>query len=182
MSLSDVLKSMSLMPVLDLGEKEQFRLLDIRNQPLIRESSYTTHIIGTDEHRAWLKKLEENEDAHFYAVYAQDKLVGGVGLQEKDRETGEWSFYISQDAHGKGMGVGLAVHALDLFFDELSLKLITGEALSANAASVNFHLKLGFTKTNTANRKILPSQETVEVSCFNLDKTDWSAARTKLLS
>lgn len=182
MSLSDVVKSMALVSVLELEEQDQFRLLDIRNQPLIRESSYTTHVIGADEHLRWLKNIKEDSNRHFYAVYRENSLMGGVGLHKNGPETGEWSFYISQDAHGMGMGLGLAVHALDLFFDKLGLEQVTGEALTANTASVNFHEKVGFRKTGAIVREILPSKQNVEVSCFSLQKSTWLEIRAGLFA
>jgi len=183
MSLQQMLSQLELRAIEDLNEREQFRLLDIRNQPLIRESSYTTHVIGEAEHRRWLESVRANEKRHFYGVLYNETLVGGVGLQQdKDPKSGEWSFYVSQDAQGKGLGLGLAVCALDLFFENLRLEEIFGEALVANEASLQFHKKIGFVHTANRKRQLSPANEVVEAACFKISKAEWGVARSGLIS
>jgi len=176
------MKNMTLDPVPNLDAEQQFDLLAIRNQQLIRDSSYSTHIIDTEEHKRWIERLEKDPSISFYAVKLKGEIVGGVGLRNIDQANNmaEWSFYISEVAHGKGIGLALGVQALDLFFNTLHLKQVLGEALTSNSPSLAYHQKLGFSQTEVQQRRVQPGNLLTDIAVFSLSEPDWQVRRRQL--
>jgi len=178
-TLSDIMDALSFVSVPDLREEQQFELLSIRNQQIIRESSYSSHVIEDNEHLRWIEQLQTDPSLTFYAVLYDEEIVGGVGLRNIDAEknTAEWSFYVSEGAAGRGIGLGLGIMALDLFFEELCLETVIGEALLANKASVTYHLKLGFREIAQQQHLVQPGNRMDDIAVFSLEKTDWQNSK-----
>lgn len=182
MTLQQTMALMSFELVPDLPEDDQFELLSIRNQQIIRESSYSSHLIEDNEHLQWIEQLQSDPTILFYAVKFDGDIIGGAGLRKIDKEAGtaDWSFYVSELAHGKGVGLALGVRALDIFFDQLKLSTVTGEALINNKASNAYHQKLGFKKVAQQEHLVLPANELAEIAVFSLKKEEWKAHRAAL--
>jgi len=174
---------LDMVPVPDLGKDQQFELLAIRNQQIVRENSYSSHVIGEGEHAHWIKRLKTDSSLQFYAVMLEGRIVGGVGLRKIDdqHKTADWSFYVSGAEHGRGIGLALGVRALDLFFDDLRLSAVKGEALLLNAASQSYHLKLGFLEVDRAQHLVMPDNKMAEIVIYSLSAADWALRRVVLL-
>lgn len=183
MSLADKIKALGFVSVPDLTKAQQFELLDIRNQQIIRESSYSSHVIAEDEHLNWVERLDRDATVLFYAVFLGGQIVGGVGLRKIDLAEGvaDWSFYVSESAHGQGIGLAMGVCALDLFFEELKLKTITGEALVSNPASLSYHEKLGFAEFERSKHRVQPGNELADIVVYKLPLERWLRQRQVLL-
>jgi RimJ/RimL family protein N-acetyltransferase len=180
---SQVLNKLEFTPVPELATDQQFALLAIRNQQIVRESSYSSHIIEQVEHLRWVEKLQSDPSVLFYAVVFEGKIVGGVGLRCIDQQTAsaEWSFYVAEAAQGKGIGLALGIGALDLFFGTLKLKQVIGEALLSNPASLSYHQKLGFDKTGVQQHLVQPRNIMADIAVFSLSASRWQACRDELL-
>jgi len=174
---------LEMVPVQDLDEAQQFALLAIRNQQIVRENSYSSHLIGEDEHADWIERQRNEDTLQFYAVRLEGRIVGGVGLRKIDNLKGaaDWSFYVSGVEHGHGIGLALGICALDMFFGKLALRCVTGEALAINAASQNYHLKLGFREVGRAHHLVQPGNEMAEIVVYSLSEKEWAAQRGMLL-
>ncbi len=183
MTLKETMSAMSFEPVDHLTADQQFKLLAIRNQQIIRESSYSSHIIEDSEHLRWVERLKSDPSILFYAVLFQAEIVGGVGLRNINttEQSAEWSFYVSKEAHGKGIGLALGVGALDLFFQTLCLKTIIGEALMDNPASLAYHEKLGFKRMSMQQHLVQPGNHIADIAVFRLEQDVWSLRRRDLL-
>jgi|GEM_PF-4673223 len=168
-----------------MSQDQQLELLAIRNQETIRESSYGSQIIQAAEHFAWIEKLASvpsGEILHFYAVSQEDVIVGGVGIRRGDvKGDAVWSFYVSETEQGRGVGVALAVKALDHFFAEFSLKTVCGEALLSNAASIKYHEKLGFVEVGAKSVPAPLTGAALEAVILSLSVENWRSRRTRLL-
>jgi len=184
MSLSSTMSALVFVPVPELSDKQQFELLAIRNQQIIRESSYSSHVIAESEHLKWIEQLEADPAILFYAVCMEERIVGGVGLRKIDpiEKTADWSFYVSEHTHGQGVGLALGVRALDLFFNELQLRMVIGEALVSNPASLSYHEKLGFVETARQQHVVQPGGRAGEIAVFSLWADAWRVRREELLS
>lgn len=182
MTLFDTLQALAFVPVPDLERAQQFELLSIRNQQIIRESSYNRHVIADSEHLRWVEQLQADPSLKYYAVTYDAEIVGGVGLRNIDRErrAAEWSFYVSQAAAGKGIGLALGVGALDMFFGKLQLKTVIGEALTANKASMSYHRKLGFRQIAQQQHLVQPGNRMDDIAVFSLNKAEWVNAKAAL--
>lgn len=184
MSQGKSLPSLLFRPIGDLSRDQQFELLAIRNQQIIRESSYSRHIIEDDEHLRWVEQIDAEPGRAFYAVFHGDQIVGGVGLRRIGKAHGkaEWSFYVSEATQGQGIGLALGVQALDLFFDELGLQEIIGEALADNEPSLGYHTKLGFEAVGRQQHMVQPENEMADIVIFSLSPTRWKSHRANFAS
>jgi len=180
--VSQTMEALAFIPVPELEMTQQFELLSIRNQQIIRESSYSSHVIEDNEHLRWIKRLQTDPTVLFYAVTHKNEIVGGVGLRNIDAKTksAEWSFYVSQTAIGQGIGLALGVCALDIFFETLNLKHVIGEALIANAPSMAYHAKLGFLKIAQQQHLVLPGNHMADIAVFSVSREEWCVVRKKL--
>ncbi|MBL4789863.1 MAG: GNAT family N-acetyltransferase [Kordiimonadaceae bacterium] len=168
-----------------MSRTQQLELLAIRNQETIREASYGSHIIQPEEHIAWIKKMAHvpsDEIWCFYAVLHEDIIVGGVGIRGSElKEDAVWSFYVSETEQGCGVGVALAVKALDYFFAEFALKRVCGEALVSNTGSIKYHDKLGFVEVGAKSVPIPHTGAAVEAVIFSLSAEKWQSQRAGLI-
>lgn len=182
MKLATTLDALAFVPVPALEEAQQFELLSIRNQQIIRESSYSSHVIANNEHLRWVEQLQTDPSLTFYAVTYEGRIVGGVGLRNMDAkcQTAEWSFYVSESAIGQGIGLALGVGALDMFFGMLQLKSVVGEALIANEASMAYHRKLGFQQISQQQHLVQPGNRMEDIAVFSLSSVDWISVRASL--
>jgi len=173
----------SLLPVEALSRDEQLELLAVRNQGAIRENSFNSHIIREAEHFAWIADVASDPDTCFYAFCRGTQIMGGIGLKNIDAvgAQAEWSFYLSEMQHGKGLGLRMAAMALDFFFDQMALVRVVGETLPANEISHNFHRRLGFVdaSVDVFGRPVAQRDEPVAV--FELTDTAWHKARPQIL-
>jgi len=180
--LAETLDALTFVPVPALEETQQFELLSIRNQQIIRESSYSSHVIANNEHLRWVEQLQTDPSLTFFAVTYKREIVGGVGLRNIDikQQTAEWSFYVSETAIGQGIGLALGVGALDMFFGTLELKSVVGEALIANEASMAYHRKLGFQQISQQQHLVQPGNRMEDIAVFLLGSTKWDSVRPTL--
>lgn len=172
-----------LRPVEDLSRDQQLELLAVRNQNAIRENSFNSHIIAEAEHFAWIAEVASDPRVCFFAFCRGAQILGGIGLKNIDNAVrqAEWSFYLSEAYHGKGLGLDMAAMALDLFFDELGLVKVFGETLPSNEISHKFHLRLGFVDTSVDVAGCPVSQRDEPVTAFELTDAAWRKARANNL-
>ena len=182
MTLLETMHALAFVPVPELERAQQFELLSIRNQQIIRESSYSSHVIADSEHLRWIDQLQTDPSVTFYAVTFENDIVGGVGLRNIDPKNGtaEWSFYVSEAAAGQGIGLALGIRALDMFFDALQLRSVVGEALTANDASMAYHQKLGFQQISQQQHLVQPGNKMEDIAVFSLNSVDWELAKADL--
>lgn len=173
---------LSLIPVETLSREDQLALLGIRNQRAIRESSFQPHIIAEAEHFSWIDDLRTNASCCFYAFCRGREIIGGVGLKNINPEEGraDWSFYLSEDAHGRGLGLTMAVMALDRFFNDYPVTHISGETLEGNLRSQRFHKKLGFEETGDVDREVRLKDCGPVIRVFVLNRDAWCVTRQQL--
>lgn len=173
---------LTLIPIESLSRQDQLTLLGIRNQLSIRESSFQSHIITEAEHFSWIDDVRANMSSCFFAFCQGRQIIGGVGLKNITPEEGraDWSFYLSEDAHGKGLGLRMALMALDRFFSDYPLTRIVGETLEENLRSQQFHEKLGFEKSGEGDRQVRPSGSEPVIRIFELNRDDWRVRRQQL--
>ena len=78
---------------------------------------FTSHVISKKEHLNWFKKIKSQSNEIFYAIYFEDKIVGGLGLKDiVKRKQAYWSFYISRKNKVSGLGALVEYKALNFFF------------------------------------------------------------------
>ena len=88
------------------------------------------------------------------------------------RREADSGFYTSPNAP-KGTGKSLGFHALSYGFNDLYLNKVCGQALSSNIASINFHLKLGFSQEGILRDQYKQDTAYQDIICFGLLQKDW---------
>lgn len=130
-----------------------------RNHPQVRALSFTTHVIGEEEHRRWWERVSADDDHRVYVYERSGQPAGVVTLELEPEGSATWGFYLDIDgleARGELLPAWLEVErdVLTLAFDELGLARLHGEMLADNAAVRQLHRRYGFQETDTYEREI----------------------------
>ncbi len=130
----------------DLTLKEHQELLDIRNEKEIREASNSKDIITLDKHLSWLKST----DGDYFALFIDDKIVGGVNYKLKDNAVTEWGIFFT-----KKNAPLISSLATYMFIEYLFSKsdILYSEVLKTNQKALKFNLYFGITILETTSDK-----------------------------
>ncbi|MDP9797801.1 RimJ/RimL family protein N-acetyltransferase [Catenuloplanes nepalensis] len=142
-----------------------------RNHEVVRQASFTTHVIAPDEHAAWWSRVAADDSRHVLIACADDVPVGVVILNEAEpgTETGggaDWSFYLDVDGLEARRAllptwIATEIATLDHAFGPAGYAELRGEALARNSAVVKLHERFGFTVTGEYQREVDGETETV---------------------
>jgi len=162
-----------------LEQKKKVR--EVRNQESVRRSMYTDHMIGIDEHLAWIDRLEKNSKQIVFVVLLNDKVSGVVSINALDRlhKKSDWAFYLDERARG-GLGAALEFSLLNYAFDTLGLEKINCEVIETNPNVVKLHLKFGFFEEGFRRSNILKNGIRIGVHFLGITKKDWAVKRNEL--
>lgn len=154
-----------------MQESDLDRVLGWRNAPGIRRWMLTTREIGAAEHAAWFRRCSADPDRQLLIAEDANGAFGFVQFSGLgDASQAEWGFYVAPDA-ACGSGRLLGQLALAHAFGRLRLPRLIGRTLNDNAASIAFHLKLGFRPLSC-----LPDNTTPMMRAFELRQEDWDAS------
>lgn len=115
------------------------------NDPLVREQSYNSNIVGWDEHQTWFLENINNIDWHFYLFEnLENEFVGQVRIQIIDESNA--IIGVSVDTYHRGMGYGLNMLQLATvdFLISYPNILINAYIKVGNSASKTMFEKAGF--------------------------------------
>tara|TARA_A100001011_G_scaffold374106_1_gene434237 strand:+ start:624 stop:1127 length:504 start_codon:yes stop_codon:yes gene_type:complete len=162
------MKRLRKMQISDLDE-----VLFWRNHPKIRESMFSQHKIDPEEHHNWFKLVSTDPSKHIMIYEDGGHALGYVNFSvaESD-ESADWGFYTSPLAP-KGTGISLGMYALRFAFNDLDLNMLRGQAIGSNKASINFHLKLGFSNEAILKGEFKQDTKYHDIICFSLHQKDW---------
>jgi len=79
----------------NLTQQEHITLLNIRNEKKIRESSKNKEIITLNNHLKWVELL--NKEKSYFALFIDEKIVGGLNFTKKLNSIKEWGVFFSKD-------------------------------------------------------------------------------------
>lgn len=180
MNMRQKINALRLQPIDTLDESSLLKLLAIRNQKVVRENSHQSHFISEPEHFAWVADIKKDPKQCFLAVLEGQEIIGGAGLRHMDtnKSSADWSFYLSEARHGKGLGIALCILALDHFFGEYQLAEITGETVAHNRVSQKLHSKLGFEKV----KQSASGDKDNAIIVYKLSNSVWRDRRAALVS
>lgn len=154
---------------------------DIRNQESVRKSMYTDHVIGLEEHLAWLERLEKDTKQIVFVVFLGSVVSGVVSINALDRlhKKSDWAFYLDSKARG-GLGAALEYALLNYAFDELGLEKLNCEVIETNPAVVKMHLRFGFLEEGFRRSNIEKDGKRIGVHFLGLAKADWISKRGEI--
>ena len=134
-----------------------------RNLPEMRKYYREWKEISSDQQASWYKERGNNTNPnHVYfeihAINEEDRsdefelgsfvdrtLVGCIGLHYMDwrLRAGEFSIFIAQDTHGRGLGKDALITLFDYGFKEMNLHKIWAEVFDNNSAIHLYTKSLG---------------------------------------
>lgn len=163
----------------NLEQKKEVR--EVRNLESVRRSMYTDHMIGLDEHLAWIDRLENDTKQIVFVVFINNKVSGAVSINALDRlhKKSDWAFYLDDKARG-GLGAALEYGLLNYAFDMLGLEKINCEVIETNPTIVKMHLKFGFLEEGFRRSNIIKNDSRIGVHFLGLTKEDWLVKRVDL--
>lgn len=169
-------RTYKLIPITDLAEPVQLRVLAIRNEEFIRQWMFTENLISASEHLAWIERLKTDSGQICFVVVDGDACpVGAVNLKkiDKSHKTAELGFYKTSDYSEKGLMAGCLSALINYSFDVLELEKIYSEVFEGNVKSIAIHKKLLFTEEGFLRSHIIKNGVRIGVNLFGLLKGEW---------
>ena len=167
--------TLSLLSLLEAPLTTQWRLRELRNEPGVRRHMYTDHVIGEEEHSAWLQSLAGDRRQEFFAVIYQGNVAGGASLSKIDRRNlrCDWAFYVGDAFQGKGLGPIIEFSMIEKAFNDFSMKKLNCEVLITNQSVIKLHKKFGFVEEGIRRQEVLKDGERIDVSLLGLLSEEW---------
>lgn len=111
-------------------------LLKWVNDPLVRDSSFSSDVIAPEEHRAWLyKRLRDPDKCRVYIVETAEGLPIGQVRFELTNDIWEIGFALDPAVRDKALGKKLLQAAIKGFRQSISGVLVFGRVKKDNAVS-----------------------------------------------
>lgn len=176
-------RTLDLFPVPLLSVNKQMRLREIRNEPETRRWSYTDHEIPENEHRRWLAGLADSDRHIVFGVLNGDgTVIGATSVSGIDRwnRRADWSFYLTNNVRGSGVGAVLEYRFVDFVFGVLEMEKLTCEVIEGNTEVISLHARFGFQEEGFRRAHIRKDGRRVSVHEFGLLKEEWLSHRERL--
>lgn len=167
-----------------LLQQEDLRLiLEWRNDERIRAVMYTDHEIHWEEHQQWFLKTQGESYKGRHLLFLYDNIpLGQMNITDinLEHQRAYWGFFIGSAKAPKASGLAMGYFALEYVFTHLKLNKLCGEAIADNAASVNFHHKLGFVTEGILRQHIIKQEISKDIICFGHFADKWSSDKKVL--
>jgi RimJ/RimL family protein N-acetyltransferase len=111
------------------------------------------------------------DSAYYWAIVADDKAIGCIGLIRKDnvhRLTAELGYYIAEPYWGKGIMTGSVKEACAWAFANTDLVRIFAEPFARNAASCRVLEKAGFILEGVMRNNAIKNGEVINMKLYAL--------------
>ncbi|MDQ7912463.1 UDP-4-amino-4,6-dideoxy-N-acetyl-beta-L-altrosamine N-acetyltransferase [Pseudomonas sp. 102515] len=157
-------------------------ILRWRNTPSVRQTMYSTGLIGEVEHHAWLKReLGSPQSRHFLFTCAE-QAVGYACLSEirSEHRRCTWGFNLGDSVQPRGTGSRMLFLLAEVAFEQLQLDKLWAEVLDFNVASLRVHTRLGFQEEGQLLRHVHRPDGVFDVVRLALFAEQWQATRSVL--
>lgn len=157
---------------------QQKAILNIRNEPSVRNSMYTDHHISLDEHLNWVEILKNDKTQIVFIILVNDIASGVLSISALDlvHKKSDWAFYLTDKVRG-GLGTALEFSLLNFAFDDLLLEKLNCEVLETNDVIVKLHKKFGFIEEGFKNSNIEKNGTRIGVYFLGITKDEWVSKR-----
>lgn len=176
------MKQVILREITKCTDEQQKAVRDVRNQPSVRRSMYTEHVIALEEHLNWIKKLKHDNKQVVFVVFVDDVVSGVVSVNALDRlhKKSDWAFYLDENVRG-GLGAALEYAFIDFVFNSLGLEKLNCEVIETNDAVVKLHKKFSFLEEGFRRSNIEKDGNRIGVHFLGLTKLDWEQGKDGIL-
>jgi UDP-4-amino-4,6-dideoxy-N-acetyl-beta-L-altrosamine N-acetyltransferase len=168
--------------ILDLDERHQKIVLDLRNSESIRKHMYTNRPISLDEHFSWIDRLKTDTSNHVFTIFFKDSVVGSVALNKIDEinSSAYWDFYMDEKYRRIGLAAIVEYEFLNYTFFKMGIEKLNSEVLGNNDSVVNLHKKYGFHEEGVLRENIMRDGERIGVHLIGILKREWESARPEV--
>ncbi len=186
-----IVNQLEFLPIEALTPECQIRILDLRNQPEVRQNMYTTHEISTEEHLRWLGQIKRDATNRTFAIQFNDSdtspantgsLIGCISLSKINLEhrRADWSFYVGQDQQGKAVGGAVEFKFLDFVFSQTQIEKLNCEVLDFNQKVIQLHQRFGFVEEGIRRNHIHRGGQPHDAHLLGITKSEWVEQRKEL--
>jgi UDP-4-amino-4,6-dideoxy-N-acetyl-beta-L-altrosamine N-acetyltransferase len=132
-----------------LTEDESIKLLKVRNHKDIKRNMLNQETILLKSHLRWLSSLRGDEKSYYYAVFADNKLFGGVNITRLDykKSIASWGIFFNSKANPLVPSIA-AYLLIDRIFNTLNISTLNLEVNKLNINAYNFDIHFGFKTYN----------------------------------
>ena len=131
---------------INLNEQEKEMVRNWRNNDVIREWSYSEHIISVEEHNNFMMKLKEDSRNIYWLIKSKDEYKGVVYLARLDFNNKNGYFGIYSNPYLKGVGNLLEECLIKVAFDIACLHTLKLEVIEDNEKAIKLYKRFGFEK------------------------------------
>ena len=167
---------------ISLADKASLR--EWRNDPAVSKWMYTNHEIGEEEHHVWFDAMLGDASKVYWKIVADGVAVGsvfltGVSIQGKSCE---WGMYLA-DVNARGKGAAQAACALSFrhAFNELSVDVVTCEAVAQNENAIGLYESVGYVRTGLQTDAVKRGNEMLSVVTLELTRDSWTMSESNVL-
>ena len=176
-------KEINLVPLAALDTELQMNLREIRNEENVRKWMYTDHIIGVNEHLAWINQLKKDDRQIVFVVLNNKRTpLGVVSINAIDRihRKADWGYYLTDTARRQGMGSTLLYSFINFVFDSLGIEKLNCGIIEGNDISIKLHKKFLFQEEGFRRSDLLKNGSRISVHLLGLTKEGWLAGREEV--
>jgi len=127
-------------------EKDLKFLLEIRQDPEVRDNLGTFAMLTMKDQKGWYERLEEDESRRYFIFENEDEEIGYVRMMQIDYINR--SVCVGGDIHdkcrGKGHSTGMYDLILDLCFNKLNMNRVWLFVLEDNLRARHIYTNKGF--------------------------------------
>ena len=136
-----------------LKESEHRKLLEIRNDEIIRNNMKSNAVIGFENHLSWIKKLENDTSNIYYAVIKDNDIVGAIYITiiNNSDKTCTWGLYFKKNINPLISSISTYL-IIEKIFQEFHIKKLYSEVKKENIAAYKFNETLGFKKEKSVDK------------------------------
>ena len=137
----------------DCTEEENKQILRWRNDEAIRKWMTNDKLIAAEEHSLFVKRLKNDEERAYFAVFCHDQYIASIYLTDIKDERGERGIYVVPDYQGKGVTQHIEIAFLK-YIRLKGIRQVIAKVKSDNEKSVRYHIKMGYKEQSRDNEYI----------------------------
>lgn len=169
--------------ILDVDSELQNTVRDWRNSDDVKKYMFNEQNISTEEHRNWLKSLENSNKSITFVIFYENSPIGIVSLVNINNyhKTADWGFYIfSQENRGKGIGTNVLYKLINYAFNEINIIKLNCEALETNSNVIQLYKKMGFAVEGIRRKNIVKNEQRFDVIMLGILKEEWEFKKPEI--
>ena len=161
-------------------EQDLEQVLTWRNSERVRTKMFEHHVIPWENHRKWF--AAQGKISFSWIFEYRREAIGVITLKKVSEADDRWIWgcYLGDRRVVPKAGTIMGFVALEQFFDVMGVKLVIGEAVAANARSLDFNARLGFI-TARKFTQTTSTGENIPAVYLTMTRDEWATHRRRLI-